>query len=163
MLKCNNKHLDVEKGSLMSIKEQLTKALINAMKSGDKEKKLTVRMILSNIKNAEIDNRKPLEEDKIILLLYKEIKMRKDSLDAAIKADRQDLIKQSNNEIVIIKSFLPESLSQAELEVLVRGVIEEVGATSIKDMGNVMKTLLPRLKGRASSAEASKIVRTHLK
>lgn len=148
---------------MMSIKKQLSDALINAMKSGDKEKKMTLRMILSNIKNAEIDNREPLEEDKIILLLYKEIKMRNDSLDAATKADRQDLIDQSNNELVIIKSFLPESLSQDELEILVKGVIEEVGANSIKDMGNVMKTLLPRLKGRASSAEASKVVRTHLK
>ena len=89
--------------------------------------------------------------------------MSKDSLDAAIKANRQDLIEQSDNEIIIIKSFLPEPLSQAELEILVKGVIEEVGATSIKDMGNVMKTLLPKLKGRASSSEASKIVRTHLK
>ena len=147
----------------MSIKEQLTETLINAMKSGDKEKKLTVRMILSNIKNAEIDNREPLEEEKVMLLLYKEIKMRKDSLDAAIKANRQDLIEQANNEIAIIKSFLPESLSRAELEIFVKGVIEGVGATSIKDMGNVMKTLLPRLKGRASAAEASEIVRTHLK
>lgn len=147
----------------MSIKTQLAEALIIAMKSGDKEKKLTIRMILSNIKNVEIDNRKPLEEEKIILLLYKEIKMRKDSLDAATKADRQDLIEQANNEIDIIKSFLPDSLSQAELEILVKEVIEEVDATSIKDMGKVMKTLLPKLKGRASSADASAVVRTLIK
>lgn len=146
----------------MSIKKQLTEALINAMKSGNNEIKLTVRMILSNIKNAEIDKGEPLDEEKIISLLYKEVKMRQDSLDAAIKANRQDLIDQSQNEIEIIRTFLPESLSQAELETLVTGVIEEVGATSIKDMGSVMKTLLPKLKGRASSGEASKIVRTHL-
>ena len=146
----------------MSIKKQLNEALISAMKSGDKEKKLTIRMILSNIKNAEIDNQKKLEEEDIILLLYKEIKMRNDSLDAATRANRQDLIEQSENEIAIIKRFLPEPLSQAELEVLVERIIEEVGAASIKDMGKVMKKLLPSLKGRASSAEASKIVRNLL-
>ncbi|MBN2046956.1 MAG: GatB/YqeY domain-containing protein [Anaerolineaceae bacterium] len=146
----------------MGTKEVLTNALKEAMRSGENTKKQVVRMILSNIKLSEVENGGPLSEDRMIAILHKEVKIRQDAIEGAQQAHRDDLIKANEAELAIIESFLPAHFSEDELTKLVQEIINEVGATSMKDMGQVMKELVPRLEGRASNSEASAAVRNLL-
>ena len=143
----------------MSIKQELTNALKDAMKNKNTIQKNTIRMILSNIKNAEIDSGKELDDTQIINILHKELKMRNDTLKEAQKIDRQDIIAEANTEIEIINTFLPESIDPAELRQIISDIVAEVGAESMRDMGKVMQLAIPKLAGKASNAEISQFVR----
>jgi uncharacterized protein YqeY len=129
------------------------------MSAGDSVKKTTIRMAISAIRLAEIDKGQPLDENAILAILQKEVKTRQESIEDARKAKRPDLEEAAQEEIKVLEAFLPQQLSPAELEDLARQVIEEVGATSPRDMGQVMKVLIPRLQGRAAGGEASQVVR----
>jgi uncharacterized protein YqeY len=118
-----------------------------------------LRLVLSAIKLAEIDEKGELDESRILAILQKEVKTREDSIKEAQAAGRQDLIQQAEREIKILNLFLPKQLDDEELKQLAKGVIQEMDATSIRDMGMVMKNLMPKLEGRASGQDASKIVR----
>ncbi|NSW51751.1 MAG: GatB/YqeY domain-containing protein [Anaerolineae bacterium] len=142
----------------MNLRDELTNALKESMKSGNTVRKQTVRMILSNIKNAEIDSGKILDDGEIINILFKEVKIRQDAIDEAHKGNRFDIVASNQAELSVVESFLPKPFSEEELRQLVQTVIDNVGAESKRQMGIVMKELIPRLQGRASSAEASKIV-----
>jgi len=142
----------------MSKKIELSDALKEAMRSGDVVRRQTIRMILSNIKLAEIEAGKELEEDKILTILQKEIKVHLDAIDSAKKANRDDIVQSHLAEIKVVESFLPQSFSPDELRELAQQVITELGVNSKKEMGLVMKTLVPKLQGRATSTEASKMV-----
>jgi uncharacterized protein len=143
----------------MEIKEQLTLALKNAMFNKDTIAKNTIRMILTNIKNAEIENQKELAYPEVVNILHKEIKMRKDTIQDATTAKRDDLVAQAKAELAIVQTFLPEAMTPDELRVLTAEIIRETNAESIKDMGRVMQALIPRLEGKISNAEASAIVK----
>jgi uncharacterized protein YqeY len=143
----------------MSVKEELTAALKSAMKEKNTIKKNTVRMILSNIKNAEIDSGKELGDPEINGILQKQLKMRNDTLKDAVSINRQDIIQEANLEIEIIKSFLPESMDPEALKKIVSEIISEIGAESMRDMGKVMQAALPKVSGKASNAEISAVVR----
>jgi uncharacterized protein YqeY len=143
----------------MNLKENIQKALTNAMKERDEDTKRTLRLVLSAIKLAEIDEKGELDESRILAILQKEVKTREDSIQEAQAAGRQDLIQQAEREIKILNLFLPKQLDDEELKQLAKGVIQEMDATSIRDMGMVMKNLMPKLEGRASGQDASKIVR----
>jgi hypothetical protein len=143
----------------MEIKEKLAIALKNAMISKDTISKNTIRMILANIKNAEIESRKELSYPEIISVLHKEIKMRKDTIQDATTAKREDLIGQADAELLVIQTFLPESMTPEQLRELTADIIRETHAESIKDMGKVMQALIPRLEGRIGNAEASAVVK----
>jgi hypothetical protein len=143
----------------MNLKENIQKALTNAMKERDEDTKRTLRLVLSAIKLAEIDEKGELDESRILAILQKEVKTREDSIQEAQAAGRQDLIQQAEREIKILNLFLPKQLDDEELKQLAKGVIQETDATSIRDMGMVMKNLMPKLEGRASGQDASKIVR----
>lgn len=142
----------------MGKKDELSNALKEAMRSGDVVRRQTIRMILSNIKLAEVEAGKELDEEKIIAILQKEIKVHLDAIDGAQKANREDIVSSHQAEIRVVESFLPQSFSPDELKALVQQVINELGVSSKKDMGLVMKTLIPKMQGRATSAEASKMV-----
>lgn len=142
----------------MNLKENIQKALTNAMKERDEDTKRTLRLVLSAIKLAEIDEKGELDESRILAILQKEVKTREDSIQEAQAAGRQDLIQQAEREIKILNLFLPKQLDDEELKQLAKGVIQETDATSIRDMGMVMKNLMPKLEGRASGQDASKIV-----
>jgi hypothetical protein len=129
------------------------------MKERDEDTKRTLRLVLSAIKLAEIDEKGELDESRILAILQKEVKTREDSIQEAQAAGRQDLIQQAEREIKILNLFLPKQLDDEELKQLAKGVIQETDATSIRDMGMVMKNLMPKLEGRASGQDASKIVR----
>jgi uncharacterized protein len=143
----------------MEIKKQLTLALKNAMLNKDTIAKNTIRMILANIKNAEIENQKELAYPEIVNILHKEIKMRKDTIQDATTAKRDDLVAQAKAELSIVQTFLPEAMTTEQLQELTAEVIRETNAESIKDMGRVMQALIPRLEGKISNAEASAVVK----
>ena len=143
----------------MNIKEQLQADLITAMKTHDETKKWVVKMIKAAIQLAEVAKGKELEQEEILALIQKEIKTRHETRADAEKAGREELMAQADQEIACLKTYLPAQLSEEELKDLVRNVIAQCGASSLKDMGIVMKTLQPILAGRASNAEASRVVR----
>ena len=146
----------------MNIKEQLQADLITAMKTHDETKKWVVKMIKAATQLAEVAKGKELEQEEILALIQKEIKTRHETRADAEKAGREELMAQADQEIACLKTYLPAQLSEEELKDLVRNVIAQCGASSLKDMGIVMKTLQPILAGRASNAEASRVVREFL-
>ena len=143
----------------MDLKTQLTNAMKESMKSGDKVRKSTVTMVLAAIKQVEIDRRITLDEPAILGILQKEIKMRKEALEEAKKAGREDLAKDAQAEIAVLTAFLPAGLSADELRALVQAAIAETGASAPADMGKVMKALLPKVAGRAPGDQVSAMVR----
>jgi uncharacterized protein YqeY len=143
----------------MDLREQLESSLKESMRAGDDVRKRTLRMALSSIRLAEIDKGARLDDSGVMAILQKEIKSRHEAITDAERANRPDLIRESQAEIAVIENFLPKAMSPAELDELARQVIAEVGAVNIKEMGQVMKVLVPRLQGRASGDQASQAVR----
>jgi len=143
----------------MDLKTQLNEALKESMKSGDELRKRTVRMVLAAIKQIEIDRRITLDEPAILAILQKEIKTRKEALEEAQKAGRENLAQEAQAEIAVLTTFLPAGLSADELRTLVQAAITETGASAPADMGKVMKVLLPKVAGRAPGDQVSAAVR----
>jgi len=143
----------------MNTKNQLENALKDALRAGDDLQKRTIRMALSTIRLAEIDKGAPLDEAAVLSILQKEIKSRQEAIEDARRANRPDLVESSQAEIAVLQEFLPKQLSMDELEALAKQVIAEVGATNVREMGQVMKVLVPRLEGRAPGDQASQVVR----
>jgi uncharacterized protein len=150
----------------MSIKTQLNDSMKDAMKSGDEVRKRTVRMALAAIKQAEVDKRSnpadkriELDDAAVMSLLQKEIKNRRESLEEAKKANRTDLMEANKAEIQVLQAFLPKAMPAEELRALVQAAITETGAASPADMGKVMKTIMPRVAGRAPNDMVSATVR----
>lgn len=146
----------------MTLKEQLLSDLKSAMKSKDKVAKDTVTMIRAAVLQKEKDTKTELEDNEILDIIAKQHKQRKDALADFVKAGRDDLIETTNQEIAIIKKYLPEQLSREEIEKIVDETIEEVGATSMKEMGKVMGKLMPKVKGVADGKVVNEIVREKL-
>jgi len=132
------------------------------MRSGDVVRKNTVRMALAAIKQAEVDRQTTLDEMAVIALLQKEIKNRKEALEEAKTAGREDLIKDNESEIAVLKVFLPEAMSEDELREIVRTAIADTGASVPSDMGRVMKVALEKVAGRAPGGEVSAMVKEQL-
>jgi uncharacterized protein len=143
----------------METRTQLENALKDAMRAGDDLRKRTLRMTLAAIRQQDIDKGAPLDEAAVQATLQKEIKSRNESILDAQKANRPDLEAENKAEIEVLQSFLPKQLDPEELDVLAQQAVDEVGATSLKEMGQVMKVLMPRLQGRASGDQASQAVR----
>lgn len=143
----------------MNTKEKLKQALKDALKSKDALRKRVVRMALTAIKNAEIAKGEPLDEPEMLAILQKEVKARRETIEGAEKAGRDDMIAEAEAEIDFLHEFLPQPLTDEELEATVREVIDQVGASSPREMGKVMGALMPRIRGRADGGEASKLVR----
>jgi uncharacterized protein YqeY len=143
----------------MDTKTLLENALKEAMRAKDNVSKRTIRMALAAIKQAEVDRQTALDEVAVIAILQKEVKTRRESLEEAKGAGRQDLVEAAEAEIGVLESFLPKAMRHEELQALVESIITEVGAVSLSDMGKVMKILMPRLAGRAPGDQASQVVR----
>mgnify|MGYP001082710118 CR=1 FL=1 len=143
----------------MNKKQEIRAALTAAMKAQNEAIKHTLRLVMSSIKLAEVVKGGEIDDSRVINILQKEVKTRQDAIEEAEKANREDLIQSAKEEITILNKFLPQQLDQDELETLAKDVIEETGASSMRDMGNVMKNLMPKLEGRASGQEASQVVR----
>lgn len=143
----------------MDLKTQLNDAMKESMKSGDKVRKSTITMVLAAIKQVEVDRRVTLDEAAVLTILQKEIKNRREALEEAQKAGREDLAKDAQGEIAILSAFLPAGLSADELRTLVQAAIAETGASAPADMGKVMKVLVPKIAGRAPGDQVSAAVR----
>ena len=146
----------------MSLKEKLMEDLKDAMKNKDELKKNTVTMIRAAIKQIEVDKRVELEDNDVIDIISKEAKKRKDALAEFEKAGRQDLIDQTNAELALIKTYLPEELSEEELTKIIEETITEVGAETMKDMGKVMQAVKAKTAGRADGKTINEIVKAKL-
>jgi uncharacterized protein len=129
------------------------------MRAGDNLRKNTLRLALSSIRLAEIDRGSQLDESAVIAILQKEVKSRHESIEDAQRASRPELEEAARAEIEVLQAYLPQALSHEELETQAKQVIAEVGATSPREMGQVMKVLLPRLAGRATGDQVSQVVR----
>ena len=143
----------------MDIKEKLQEDLKDALRSGDPVRKRTLRSALAEIKNAEIERGGPLKESGILKILQKEVKARRETIEGAEQADRQDLIDKAEQEIEVLEEYLPEPLSEAELRDIVQEAIDEVDADSLADIGQVMGQVMPRIRGRAEGKDANRMVR----
>jgi hypothetical protein len=146
----------------VSLRDQLENGLKEAMKSGDRVAVAAIRLSLSEIKNAVIDKRRPLEDNEVVNILRSGVKKRQESIEMFAKGGRQDLVDKETAELKVIERFLPAGLSAAELEALVDAAIAETGAASMKDIGKVMKAILPKVAGRADGAEINKLIRSRL-
>jgi uncharacterized protein YqeY len=143
----------------MNTKELLQNDLKDAMKTGDELRKRTIRMVLAAIRQVEIDKSQALDEAGVQAILQKEIKSRQESIADAQRAQRPDLVEVAQQEIIVLEGYLPRQLTPQELDELARQAIADVGAASPKEMGQVMKVLMPRLQGQATGDQASQAVR----
>lgn len=143
----------------MSLKEQLLSDMKEAMKEKDVLRKNTVQAVRGAILQKEKDTQTELNEEQILDIIMQEIKKRKDALIDFEKGHRPDLVDGANAEIAVLQGYLPAQLSDEELASLVREVIQEVSAVSMKDMGKVMGAITPRVKGKADNSKVSSIVK----
>ncbi|GAB4196315.1 MAG: GatB/YqeY domain-containing protein [Wenzhouxiangellaceae bacterium] len=146
----------------MSLKQELQEAVKSAMRSGDKSRLTTLRMVMAAIKQREVDERIELDDQAVLAVVEKMIKQRRDAESQYRDAGRDDLAAQEAAEIDILSEFMPEQLSAAEVEQLIEQAIADTGASSAGDMGKVMGALKEPLKGRADMRAVSAQVRQRL-
>jgi uncharacterized protein YqeY len=143
----------------MDLKATLEGDLKAAMRTHDEVRRRTIRMVLSAVKLAEIEKGAKLEEPALLTIVQKEIKSRNESISDAERANRPDLIQDNLAEIQILETYLPKQMDESELRTLIQSVITEIGATGPADMGKVIKTVLPKVQGRAPNDRVSLLVR----
>ena len=146
----------------MSLKEQLTADMKEAMKNKEKERLAVIRMVRGAIRQQEIDGQKELGEEDVIAVISKEVKMRRDSIEEFQKGGRGDLVEKTQAEIDVLLPYLPAQLSEDEVRELVKAAVEQTGAATPKDMGKVMGVLMPKVKGRADGKMVNTIVKSFL-
>jgi hypothetical protein len=134
----------------------------SSMKSHDKPRLQVIRLMLADIQQIEIDERSELDDDRIIAVLDKMTKQRRESIEQFSKASRDDLVAIEEFELQIIREYLPEALSETEINVLIEQSIKATGAASIKDMGKVMGILKPQMQGRADMSVVSQRIKSIL-
>jgi uncharacterized protein YqeY len=146
----------------MGLREQIDADIKNAMKSGAKDKVSALRMLSAAIKNKQIEKRAPLVDGEIVDAVRSLIKQRKDSIEQFAKGGRQDLVDKETAEVAVLEVYLPQQMAREEIEKIVREVIAQTGAQGAKDMGKVMKALVPLLAGRADNKLVSELVKSSL-
>lgn len=146
----------------MSLKLQLTDAMKDAMRAKDKPRLGAIRLILAEVKRIEVDERIELDDARMLVLLDKMTKQRRDSIAQYESAGRQELADIEIAEIAVIQEFLPVALTDAEIAELIQQAIVESGAESMRDMGKVMAVIKPKIQGRADSGAVSNLVKAAL-
>lgn len=146
----------------MSLKERLNEDMKSAMRqaSADPEQKLvlsTIRLLMSELKNAEIVKKESLVDDEIIEVVQRQIKRRNEAAEQYRKGDREELAEKEEKEAAVLAGYLPEQLSDEELTRLIKEAIEATGATAPKDMGRVMGKLMPQVKGKADGKRVNEL------
>lgn len=143
----------------MELKEQLNLDLKQSLKSGEKLKLSTIRLLLSEIKNAEIAKRGELDEGELLAAVAREAKKRKEAIEEFGKAGRRDLVEKESEELSVLEGYMPEQLSPDELRRIIVDTIEETGASSRGDLGKVMGKIMPRVRGKADGKLVNQMVR----
>ena len=146
----------------MGLKEQLNEDMKQAMRAKDKNRLSAIRMVRGAVRDKEINSKVELDDDGVLEVIASQIKKRKDALEQLRKSNRDDLVEAEMEQINTLQEFLPAQLSMEEIEAAVTGAIEKLGATSMRDMGKVMGTLVPQLRGKADNSVISQIVRQKL-
>ena len=142
----------------IALKDRIQEALKGALKRQQGVEVSTLRLLLSEIKYAEIAQQKPADDNKVLDVIAKEIRRRRESIEAFKKGNRSDLVAQEEAELAVLLSYLPEQMSRAEVMAAARRVVDAVGAKGPSDKGKVMAQLMPQLKGKADGKEVSEIV-----
>jgi uncharacterized protein YqeY len=143
---------------MLSLSDRLHDDMKQAMRSQEKFKLSVIRMVRSSIKNMEIDLKRTLNDQEVLDVLQREMKLRKDALDEFEKAKRDDLTENLRVEIRILSAYLPEQLDEEQLKSIIQATIIEVGATSKAEMGKLMAALMPKVKGRADGRIVNQLV-----
>lgn len=146
----------------MSLKQRLTDDMKTAMKAGEKDRLAAIRLINAAIKQKEVDERVEMDDARVIAVLEKMVKQRKDSIEQYDKAGRDDLAAIERAELAIIGQYLPEKMGEAEIRAAIEAAISETGAAGPADMGKLMGVLKPRLAGQADMGEVSKLIKQRL-
>jgi uncharacterized protein YqeY len=146
----------------MALKDQITSDMKDSMKSGDKARLGVIRLILSAIKQREVDERIVLDDAQVLSVLDKMLKQRRESVTQFTQGNRKDLADKEEAEIKIIQAYMPAQLSDAELDQLVAAAVAESGAASVKDMGKVMGILKPKVAGKADMSAVSARIKAKL-
>lgn len=146
----------------MSLPLRIRADLVDALKKKEAVRAAALRLLLSSMRNAEIEKRGPLSEEDVLAQVAKAIRIRKEAIEGCVKSGREDLKQKEETEMKVLESYLPAQMGEAELMETVSKVIEETGALGPADMGKVMKALMPRVSGRVDGAKASQLVRQSL-
>jgi uncharacterized protein YqeY len=145
-----------------ALKDQIQDAMKTAMKGGDKERLAVIRLIMSAMKQVEVDERIELDDARVLGILDKMVKQRRESISQFKKGDREDLAEKEQAEIDIISDFLPQALTEDEIEAIISKAISDTGAASMKDMGKVMGIVKPQITGRADVGAVSQKIKSLL-
>ncbi|HQJ76789.1 MAG: GatB/YqeY domain-containing protein [Syntrophaceae bacterium] len=146
----------------MDILAKLNEDMVTAAKAKDKIRLSALRLLKTALHNKEIDLMRPLNETETMQILSGLVKQRKDSIEQFAKGGRQDLVEKEEAELKILQDFMPAQMSDEEVEVLIKKAIADVGALSVKDMGKVMKALMPQITGKADGKAAGEKVKALL-
>ena len=146
----------------MSLQNEISSALKDAMRAKDEAKLSSLRLVLTAIKKREKEVRRSLEDQEVISVISTQIKQRRESIDQYRKAGREDLAKSEESELQVLQAYMPEQVSEEEMSQALDEVIAEVGAVSMKDMGKVMKAAMVKLAGRADGRAINEMVKTKL-
>ena len=146
----------------MTIFEKLTEDMKQAMKAGEKDRLLAIRLLRGQIKDAAIDKREELTDDEELQIVSNAAKKRKESIEIYTNADRLDLAEKEQKELDVIQTYLPQQLSAKEIEDIVDAAIVSTNAQTVKEMGKVMGIVIPKTKGRADGKQVSNLVRQKL-
>ena len=144
------------------LKASITEAMKAAMRAKDKQRLSTLRLVLSEFKRIEVDERIVIEDDRALLLLDKMLKQRRDSIQQYQKAERPELAAKEQAEVDVIQSFMPAQLSSDEIQAIINDAIDQTGADSMKAMGALMAIIKPQVQGRADMAEVSQQIKSLL-
>lgn len=146
----------------MDINKKINEEMVAAAKSQDKLRLSSIRMIKAALHNKEISLMRPLIDSEVLQLLSSMVKQRKDSIEQFAKGGRTDLVQKEEAELKVIQEFMPAQMSDEDVDALIQKTIEEAGAVSVKDMGKVMKILMPKLAGVADGKVAGEKVKAFL-
>lgn len=146
-------------GSDLGLEAQLREDLKDAMRAGDSRRKSALRMVLTAVQFADVETSEPLSDEDIQVLIRKEVKQREEAVEMMREAGRDDLVAEEVAELEILREYLPSQMSEDEIRALAQEVIEDLGATSVRDTGRVMGTIMPQVRGRADGSTVNQIVR----
>jgi uncharacterized protein YqeY len=142
----------------MALKDRIQEALRGAVKRQQRVEVATLRLLLSEVKYAEIAQQKPADDNKVLDVIAKEVKRRRESIEAFKQGNRNDLVAQEEAELAVLMSYLPKQMNRDEIIAAARQVVDSVGAKGPGDKGKVMAQLMPQLKGKADGKEVSEVV-----
>lgn len=143
----------------MSLREDISKEISVALKAGEKDKLSTLRMLLSAVKYKEVDAKRQLNDEEVQQVIGTLIRQRQDSIEQFVKGNRQELADKEQREIDVLKAYLPPQLTEDEVRAIIKKAASDVGATSQKDMGKLMKAVMPQVKGKADGKLVNDIVK----